>query len=145
MRVIDVRRSFRLGNAALTVVTPEPGILPVKHSPPESTGGTSGTNAANAAAPPCGENDSLAVIRMRTSESLGFACTLARDVSAADGVGGEAFGLAFVEHAATPSTPPANSAIVPFPLPFPFVMACSGCAPASTRRGRPAPWATQQR
>ena len=52
---MDVRRSFRLGKDADTIVTPDPGILPVKQSPPESNGATSGTNALSAESPRCGE------------------------------------------------------------------------------------------
>jgi hypothetical protein len=56
---------MRLGNDAVTIVAPEPPVRTTEHSPPESSGATSGTNARSAASPDCGEKDSPIATRVR--------------------------------------------------------------------------------
>src|SRR5436853_2615529 len=56
--VACVCAAVRVGNEALTIVAPEPPVRITLHSPPESTGAISGTNARIAASPVRGLNDS---------------------------------------------------------------------------------------
>lgn len=78
--VACVCAAVRLGNDALTMVAPEPPVRITLHSPPESTGAISGTNARIAASPVRGLNDSP----MKTS--VRCAGVVVRTVDVEDGV-----------------------------------------------------------
>jgi hypothetical protein len=78
--VACVCAAVRLGNDALTIVAPEPPVRITLHSPPESTGAISGTNARIAASPVRGLNDSP----MKTS--VRWAGVVVRTAGVEDGV-----------------------------------------------------------
>jgi hypothetical protein len=123
--VARVCADVRVGNAADTIVAPEPPVRVNMHSPPESTGATSGTNARIAASPLRGLNESLSKTRL----AIGVAVPV--DVFAGAGVvsgGWDGREL----HATMTATPAKDTSVFTS-----TVMVSVSCESACSPRGTP--------
>jgi hypothetical protein len=119
--VARVCASARVGNAADTMVAPEPPVRATMHSPPESEGATSGTNARIAASPLRGLNESLIDTRLTVDVAV-----LVLGAAGAGGCG------ARDAHAATVTAPMLHMSISPGAL-----MAFASYGLAGSTRGTP--------